>query len=454
MLEKVRRTMKQYHMCERGERILVGLSGGMDSMALLHILWRLSAREGWQVRALHVHHGLRGEEADGDAAFAEKICGDWGIPCQTVRLDVAAEAQRRKLGLEEAGRILRYEALRDGAAGGRIAVAHHANDQAETLLMRLCRGTGLSGLTAMRPVREDDVIRPLLFCGREEIRAYCLAENIPWREDSTNQEVTYTRNRLRHQVLPLLEQVHGGSVRHLVETAELLAAEEDFLEGLARDALERLEEDGGLPAAGLLELHPALRRRVLRLALAEKASLRDVSRVHIAALEELLEKESGRELALPHGLWAWMEYGVLKIGEKKRPAEGYCVPLSPGEAVFVAALGWRVETEVSLEKPAEFCRDDYTNVFDYDKIEKEVCCRSRRPGDRIALTAGSKKLKDFLIDEKIPRQERNALPLIACGSEVLWIVGRRVSAAFGPTTQTKRYFTVRIRRLQKDEGKN
>lgn len=446
MLEKVGRTMRQYHMCERGERITVGVSGGVDSMALLHILWRLSAREGWKVQAVHVHHGLRGAEADADAAYVEEICRCWSIPFAAVRLDVAAEAEKRKLGVEETGRILRYEALRRAAAGGKIAVAHHANDQAETLLMRLCRGTGTKGLAAMRPVR-GDVIRPLLFCGREEIEAYCRRENILWREDSTNQEVTYTRNRLRHQVMPLLEQVHEGSIRHLSETAELLAAEEDFMEKEAEKVFPTLERENGLLAAELMELHPALRRRVLRLALEKRGSLRDVSRVHILQLEELLEKESGKSIRLPHGLWAEMEYGRLVLKKEEDQPEGFCCRLAPGEEVILPELGMAVAAELSLEKPGEFCRDDYTNVFDYDKIKKELYCRGRRPGDRIAIKAGSKKLKDLFIDEKIPREERDRMPLIACGSDVLWVIGGRVSPAFLAGKDTKRYMTVRIRRL-------
>nr|WP_243423651.1 tRNA lysidine(34) synthetase TilS [Anaerotignum lactatifermentans] len=445
-MEKVRWTMKQYHMCGRGERIAVGVSGGADSMALLHLLWRLSVQEEWQVQAVHVHHGLRGAEADADAAYVEETCRCWGIPCTVIRLDVAAEAAKRKLGVEETGRILRYEALRQAAAGGKIAVAHHANDQAETLLMRLCRGTGMQGLAAMRPVRED-VIRPLLFCGREEIEVYCRQKGILWREDSTNRETAYTRNRLRHQVLPLLEQVHGGSIRHLSEAAELLAAEEDFLEKEAQKALAALEERGGLWAAALLELHPALRRRVLRLAVAQKGSLRDVTRSHILQLEELLEKESGKSICLPHGLWAGMEYGRLVLKRQEMAAVGFCHSLEIGGQTAVPELGWLVETEVSLEKPGEFCRDDYTNVFDYDKIKRELCCRSRRPGDRMALRAGSKKLKDLFIDEKIPREERDRKALIACGGEVLWIVGGRISPAVLPEKDTKRYITVRIRRV-------
>lgn len=446
MLEKVRRTIRQYHMCQEGEQITVGVSGGADSMALLHILWRLSAQEEWQVQAVHVHHGLRGKEADEDAAFVEEICRRWNIPCALIRLDVAAEAAKRRSGIEETGRILRYEALRKAAAGGKIAVAHHANDQAETLLMRLCRGTGMRGLAAMRPVRED-VIRPLLFCGKEEIEAYCRAEGISWREDSTNQEVRYTRNRLRHQVLPLLEQVHEGSIRHLSETAELLATEEDFLEKEAEKALWEQKRDSGIDAAGLLKLHPALRRRVLRLALAEAGGLRDVTRTHILQLEELLEKESGKSISLPHDLCARMEYGALKLERRKKEESGFCCLLTPGKETALPEFGWCVETEVSLEKPTEFCKDDYTNVFDYDKIKQELFCRSRRPGDRIALRAGSKKLKDLFIDEKIPREERDRMPLIACGSDVLWVVGGRVSPDFLPGENTKRYVTVRIRRL-------
>lgn len=453
MQEKVRKTMKKYHMCAAGQTITVGVSGGADSMALLHILWQLSKKEGFQVQALHVHHGLRGEEADRDAAFVADWCRQRQILCETVFLDVAEEAKKSKEGLEETGRKLRYQALRRMAAGGSIAVAHHANDQAETLLMRLCRGTGLTGLVSMRPVQKD-IIRPLLFCTRAETEKYCKEQGISWCEDSTNRQTLYTRNKLRHEVLPLLEKVHPGSGRHLAETAELLAMEEDFLEESAKEAFLKCREQNGFLVKNLQKLHPALRRRVLRLAVAEKCGQKDITKKHIESLEALVEQESGKSVALPHKMQARAEYGRLiieKPGEKPRE---FCYDLVFGKEVFIPECGIWVLAEISSEKKGDFLEDDYTKVFDYDKIKQDLCCRNRKTGDRMYFAIGSKKLKDYFIDEKIPRGERECLPLIAGGSAVLWIVGKRVSEAYLPSAHTTRYVTVQIRRVQNNERKN
>ena len=226
MLEKVRRTIAQYQMCARGDTIVIGLSGGADSVALLHVMHTLAKEGGWRLQAVHVHHGLRAVEADVDASFSAEMAQRMEIPCQVVFVDVAAEAKRRNMGTEEAGRLLRYQALEQAAGSdGKIAVAHHANDQAETLLMHLCRGSGMQGLAGMAPVR-GNLLRPLLFCSRQEIEAYCLAQGLSYCLDSTNQDMGYTRNRIRHQVLPLLEEIYHGSSAHLAETEELLGVEQ------------------------------------------------------------------------------------------------------------------------------------------------------------------------------------------------------------------------------------
>ncbi|MBR5590466.1 MAG: tRNA lysidine(34) synthetase TilS, partial [Anaerotignum sp.] len=265
--------MEKFHMFPRNGKIIVGLSGGADSVALLHVLCGLKEEFQWEITAVHIHHGLRGEEADGDASFAEAFCEKLGVSCIVRKYDVKAEAEKRKMGEEETGRLLRYEVFRALAgADGRIAVAHHRKDQAETLLMRLCRGTGLTGLVGMAPVREN-ICRPLLFCSREEIEEYCKEHGLAWREDASNQEEKYTRNKLRLKVLPVLEEVNPKAVEHISETAELLVLDEDFLEQQASACYEDAKMDAPagevhLNRKKLQELHPAMKKRVLRKAMA------------------------------------------------------------------------------------------------------------------------------------------------------------------------------------------
>ena len=452
MREKVRKTIAQFHMFPRGAKLIVGLSGGADSVALLHLLHSWQEEENWQITAVHIHHGLRGKEADEDARFAEDFCASLGIPCVVKRYDVAKEAKLRGLGEEETGRILRYAAFREAAGReGRIAVAHHRKDQAETVLMRLCRGTGLTGLTGMSPVR-GDICRPLLFCDREEVEQYCRENHLLWREDATNQQEKYTRNKLRLRILPLLEEINPKAVAHIAETASLLAEEEDFLEQqaeayFAQGKLPSAPEEIHLSREKLHALHPAMRRRVLRKAMANFLQA-DVSQAQIAALEDLLQKESGKSRDFLQGIRAENRYEALVLFRKReQQAEGFCCELPVDEEVLIPEAGIAVCASFH-EKKVEISAETCTNVFDYDKIKYTLFCRTRKAGDFIPLQNGRKKIKDLFIDEKIPRDRRGSYPLITMGEEVLWVPGLRASAAAGVDEQTVRRIWIRIRRVQ------
>ena len=445
MQEKARKALEKFHMFPRNGKIIVGLSGGADSVALLHVLCGMKEECQWELTAVHIHHGLRGTEADGDAAFAEKFCEKLGIPCVVKRFDVKAEAAARKLGEEEAGRILRYEVFRELAGeDGKIAVAHHQKDQAETLLMRLCRGTGLAGLTGMRPVR-GNICRPLLFCSREEIEQYCRENKLEWREDASNQEDIYTRNKLRLKVIPVLEEINLKSVEHISETAELLALEEDFLEQQAKACYEAVKMDAPkeevrLERGKLLVLHPAMKKRVLRKAMAEFLQA-DVSQVQILALEELLEKETGKSRDFLEGIHAENRYDALVLSRKKETSEGYAYPLPFGERVYIAEK--EIFVTAWLGAKGEPVTEE-TKCFDHSKINGELSCRTRKTGDFIAMKQGRKKIKDLFIDEKIPRQEREIFPLISMGQEVLWAVGLRVSESYKVEETTEQVLYIRI----------
>lgn len=445
MRQKVRNTIAQFHMFPPNAKIIVGLSGGADSVALSHVLCSLKEEFGWNMTAVHIHHGLRGKEADGDAAFAEEFCAKLGVPCLVRRYDVKAEAKARKLGEEETGRLLRYAAFQEIAGEeGYIAVAHHRKDQAETMLMRLCRGTGLKGLTGMSPVREK-ICRPLLRCSRAEIEQYCRENGLMWREDATNQEETYTRNKLRLRVLPLLEEINPKTVEHMAETAELLSVEEDFLEQQAAACYKKVKGDGPKGAVHLKRkelqaLHPAMRKRVLRKAMAAFLQT-DLSQAQIEALEDLLEKETGKSRDFLEGVHAENRYDLLVLTMKKEKTEGYQYALPLGERVFISETGVHITAWTGEKR--ELLSED-TKCFDFDKIHGELFCRSRKTGDIISIKNGRKKIKDLFIDEKIPRNEREAFPLIAAGEEVLWAVGLRVSEKYQPDENTEKYLYVKI----------
>lgn len=450
MRKRVQRTLRQFHMLPYGARVVVGLSGGMDSVALLHVLHTLGEEFAWEITAVHIHHGLRGEAADADARFAEDFCAALGIPCIVRHYDVRAEARAMKRGEEETGRLLRYAVFREVAGeGGRIAVAHHQRDQAETVLMRLCRGTGLRGLSGMSPVREN-ICRPLLFCTREEIEAYCRENGLSWREDATNFEESHTRNRIRLRLLPLLAEIHPQAEAHIAKTASLLAEDEDFLEQQAAALWETVRlpapsDTVALSAEGLRALHPAMRRRILRRAI-EQFQRKDISERQLAALMDLLQKESGKRLDFPAGLGAELQYGVLLLRRAKAEPQGfsYALPLGKETPIPEAGISVLVTTEEkNIEISAEIC----TNVFDYDKIEHTLFCRTRRSGDTIPLANGRKKIKELFIDEKIPRAERARYPLFTAGDTVIWVPGLR--QAFVADAQTNQRVWIQIRRMGK-----
>lgn len=451
MQSKVWQTIEKYHMCPQGAHIVVGVSGGADSMALLHLLNGFGGEQGWSITAVHVHHGLRGEEADRDRNFVQEICQEWKIPCKVYYFDVSKEAKARGLGTEEAGRLLRYEAFEQERQGGMIAVAHNKNDQGETVLMRLCRGAGVSGLTGIRPVREF-IIRPLLFCTRKEIEEYCQDKGLSYCEDSTNRENNYARNRIRNQVLPLLEEIYPKATEHIAQTAEIMTEEEEFLQEQARvlfiRALKKSDENEiVLDAECLRSMHRAMGKRVLAMAFDALEGKKDIGSVHYELLVGLLGQESGKSLHLPNHIIAELSYGALILKKEREMSSHFSYPLPLNQEIYVPEAKLFVGTYLCTKKRTQKSQDSCTKVFDYDKIGCALFCRTRQNGDRLAIKNGRKKLKDFLIDEKIPREERDRLPLIATEDDVLWVVNQRVSAAYLPDENTKKFLTVQIRRF-------
>ena len=451
MQNKVWQTIEKFNMCRQGTHIVVGVSGGADSVALLHLLNRFSVEEGWSLTAVHVHHGLRGEDADGDRDFVQKICHEWGISCKVYYFDVAKEAKARGLGTEETGRLLRYEAFERERQGGLIAVAHNKNDQGETILMRLCRGAGVSGLTGIRPVR-DFIIRPLLFCSRMEIERYCQEEGLSYCEDSTNRKNIYTRNRIRNQVLPLLEEIYPKATKHIAQTAEIMAEEEEFLveqaSTLFNKALKKKDRNEiVLDAECLKGMHRVMAKRVFAMAFEGIGGKKDIGSVHYEMLVDFLGQESGKILHLPNHILAELSYGSFILREEHEISKPFSYLLPLNEEIFVPEAKLFVGIYLCTEKRTEKSEDSCTKVFDYDKIGCALFCRTRQNGDRLAIKNGRKKLKDFLIDEKIPRGERDSLPLIATEKDVLWLVNQRVSAAYQPDENTKKFLTVQIRRF-------
>ena len=444
MLKKVRDYMREHEMTAPGDAVIVALSGGADSVCLLTVLKQLATPE-FLLRAVHVHHGIRGAEADRDEAFAQKLCESLSVPLCVAYCHVPAYAAEHGLSEEEAGRILRYQVLEKEAgkweqelpAGSRvkIALAHHRDDNAETILHHLLRGSGLTGLAGIRPV-QGRRIRPLLCMGREEIRAYLEAGHISWCEDSTNQSPDYTRNRIRSQVLPLLKTaVNEQAEEHILQAGQIIGQADAYLrqqaEEIWQEAVCGREEDlAAIPLTAFARQPEILKTYLIRHMLDQlHPGWKDIGSRHFTAIAELAGKPVGSRLDLPGGLIARTGYETLEIVRKtKREVSVKTESGADGEIHGRQTVPELHMTVFSRQKDQEIPKNQYTKWFDYDKIKGTLSVRTRRRGDYLILpSGGSKTIARYMIDEKIPKEKREQILLLAEGSHVLWVVGFRIS---------------------------
>ncbi len=461
----VRKYMGKMNMLRPGDHVLAGVSGGADSVCLLRILAALREEMRLTVTVCHVEHGIRGADSLADMAFVQELCGRLGISCICRRVDAGKKAAAEGLSLEEAARLLRYEALEeaaDTAGADAIALAHHMEDNAETILFHLVRGSGIQGLTGIPAVR-GRIIRPLLEVSRGEIEAYLKAAGQDWRQDETNTDLYYARNRIREKVLPELAEVNAGAARHLTDTAKRLQTVWDYLEESAEEALRETAAAGDegwfVDTARFRGLHPALQERVIHRLLEDAGgSRKDLGAVHIGIVKDLLLGDPGRAADLPYGLRAIAEQGRLRLYRKGQTdfsgkTEEATDELMPDLPLWIGGEGnWQLPGGARLTcRILEFDGDlakipvkTYTKWFDYDKIKNRLCVRSRRPGDYLTVNeaGGQKKLKNWMIDEKIPSGERGRILLLADESHILWVIGRRISASYKVSGSTRRVLEV------------
>ncbi len=463
-------------MIAPGDRVVAGVSGGADSVCLLLLLQAYGRKVPLALAVVHVDHGIR-EDAVEDARYVEELCGHMGLPFYLARRDVKSLAKEEKCSEEDAGRRARYQAFLQAAermGGGKVAVAHNSNDNAETMLFHLFRGSGIKGIGGILPVRAEggtSIIRPILCLEREEVEAYLRERKVAWRTDSTNSGDDYRRNRIRHHILPYVEQeIAPGAVGHMDQTARQLRETESYLAEQTKKALQmclaQTESQGlrVLDVAAFRGFHGVLQKRMLfELIKGLSPTGKDISAVHVRDTLTLFAREGNRTVTLPFGITARRQYGqvVLERGAapkwQERPVE---VPL--GEEIFripfVCSLGGLGELEFSaffVKKHWELPKNQCTKWFDYDKMKECVVVRSRITGDFFTISDGAgntvrKTLKKYMIEEKIPKQLRDGMPVVAMGSHILWLVGRRISERFKVDGDTERILQVRWNRGCKD----
>ncbi len=458
LLEKVRSTIARYDMIAPGEALLIAVSGGVDSVTLLDLLHRLAPELGLRLFIAHLDHGLRGEEAREDARSVERLGRAKGIPVTSERVDVAAIAKERRLTLEEAGREARRAFLERTAretGAHRIAVGHTRDDRAETLLFHLVRGTGPTGLIGIRPVNPP-YIRPLIEATRSEVVAFARAHELSWREDSTNEDLAFSRNFIRRGAIPFLERMNPRLGEALDRTAELLREERAALDLLLERPWEevRAAEGSGwvrldrkrlanlpLPLHGLL-----LRRGILR----ARGDLSGVEKVHVDALRGLVSSTRAHgEVDLP-GLRGRVQGDEILL-ESLPVEEGapYRFPVDLGRTAF-PSLDLLLELSLAPWEGPFVSPVEGGEVADADHIRFPLHLRSREPGDRFWPLGmrETKRLSDFLSDECVPFYARDSHPLLCDEEKIVWVVGVRLSEAVRVTGSTKRVLTLRAEELR------
>ena len=437
-----------------GQNILVGVSGGADSIALLHSLYHLYRQGNLSGRlfAAHLDHGIRGEASREEAEFTAALCRDLRIPLIMEHIDVPYLAAQRKKGIEETAREERYAFLRrakEQAGAAYIAVAHHRNDQAETVLLHLLRGCGLSGLCGMRQ-HFRDIVRPFLRVDKEQILMYLEERGLSYRTDETNFQQQYFRNRVRLELLPLLREKFNPSVENaLCQMAELCAQDEAYLQQRAQEALAELRMPfDGVDRQRLRKLPQALKTRILRTLLQEHGALYDITYDTVMRLCSLLEAETGAKCNIQKDIWAWVSYDSFHIGalHSNEYADWETPLIIPGITKVPGGYYECTYTE-QWEVPADK-RVAYLNA---DRLPQELTVRFRRPGDRFRpfRAPGEKKLKDVLIDKKIPRQHRDG-PFIYDGEQLVFLTGHTIADPYRITNET----TLVLRVMYVEEGKN
>ncbi len=479
---QVRAAILKHKLVAHGDMLIIGVSGGADSLSLLHALRSLRDELDIRLHIAHLNHQLRGPDSEEDAEFVTALAREWKLPATIETRDIGTYARAPHLSIEELARRARYAFLaevarREGAPA--VAVAHNRDDQVETVLMHFLRGAGMAGLRGMQHKTELRgasfglvesrasivapiyLIRPLLDVSRGDIERYCKEHYLAPRVDRSNFDTVLFRNKLRHEVLPYLEHVNPN-LRQVIYNASIAVADDyDFLFPQIRNEYARIavEQEGAIVfhRAAWNALHPALQRGTLRLAVQRlRSDLRNIGYVHIEDARHIaLEKTAGAEAVLPSGLTLVVGYGNFVVADTTRGVPLPDIPLLHAKTIEIPAQGvtglpdsnWFVETEVTTEKPE--APDRWTAVLDFAMCRGERALRRRRPGDRfqpMGMNGHTRSLHDFLIDEKIERAARALLPLLVVGDRIVWVCGLRVDERARVTPYTREFWRVTFRK--------
>lgn len=467
MIEKVLNYIDEYKLVDKGESIIVGLSGGPDSVCLVHILSRVKEALDIKIYPVHINHMLRGQESNEDQNYVIKLCRSLDLEIYIYSSDIKKIASDRGISLEEAGREERYRIFNhvaNSCAGGKIAVAHNKNDQAETVLLNIIRGSGLDGLNGMEPKR-GNIIRPLLEVERWEIEAYCRDNRLNPRIDSSNHCNIYTRNKIRIDLIPHIDKLFDTDIVHSIN--KMLMVVKDDIHFMHEDTDKIYGElcinshfnKVELDLYKLGKCHVSQIRRVIRKAISVvKGDLKGIESVHIKDIIDLIKDgRTGAFICLPKKIRAQRSYTTLNIfieNPIREKIEKYKKQLDIFSATYVEGLGV-FESIIETWSENQYARHinagdkNIIQYFDFDKFKEKIYVRTRENGDvfKPLNSNGTKKLKEFFIDTKVPREDRDNIPLLAVNGEIVWIIGHKISDKFKVTENTKRVLKISFKKL-------
>ena len=456
LLQILCNTIEKHNMLSKGDSVLIGVSGGADSVCLLHSLWSIKDKLGIRIYAAHLNHGIRGEEAQKDAEYVKKLCNQLDVELFYKFIKVEDLAKEENVSVETAGRLARYRFFKEVCIEKKIkkiATAHNKNDQAETVLMRILRGTGIDGMSGIQYCREDGVIRPLLDTERSLIEEYCREEELDYCIDSTNTENDYTRNKIRNVLIPYLKEEYNPNITNaLANMAETMAEDSEFINGYSKRLYNRINNPAPASKPVVLDIESlkmvdcSIQKRLIRLAVKDAMGKKySLDKCHIDSVLGLLDKETGVGTELPMGLRATVRYGWIAFETPQEVERLKSIPMFSDGLHYNLEIGKKYDIDeysVSfdlVDLPAKAEKNQM--IIDYDKVSGlELKVRTRERGDIISLfkDGKSKKLKDFMIDKKIPLSKRGKIPLLCSNNEVIAVIGERIAEPYKTDGNSKR----------------
>ena len=460
VFEKVLSTINKYNLIESGDKIVIGISGGPDSVCLLHILNRLKEKLDIEIYAAHLNHQIRGIEAQKDALYVSNMCDEMGITCFLKSIDVPKYCKDNSLSIEEGARKLRYEMfdeIKQKTKSNKIAVGHNLNDQAETILMRVMRGTGLQGLRGIEYSRENGIIRPLLDIERNDIEKYCEVHNLNPRIDESNLQNIYTRNKIRLELIPyMMDNFNTNLIESIVRMSNSLRSDSEYIESQSeakfKDICKFTSDTVNIRIDDFSKLHNAIKVRILRKGI--KHILGDTNFIDQKHIEDIMEFENeskiNKMLTIPRGVFVYRKKDciILTTTEIINEEIEFSYNIPTNGFVKIKELKTIIETQtMSKDRYKNAKLDKMSRGFDLNKIKGGIVVRSRQQGDKIKLVGGTKKIKDLFIDLKIPREERCKVPIISDEQGILQVGEYKSSENYKIDENTKEVLKVSFKKL-------